>query len=37
MWPRIDGFRALELGSPGEWRAELDAEAGTGPSGGAAW
>jgi len=25
MWPRVDGMRALELGSPGEMRARLNA------------
>lgn len=24
MWPRVDGLRALELGTPGELRAELN-------------
>ncbi|MBO7937691.1 ASCH domain-containing protein [Streptomyces sp. S9] len=25
MWPRVDGMRALELGSPGEMRGRLNA------------
>ncbi|GAA2250816.1 GNAT family N-acetyltransferase [Herbiconiux moechotypicola] len=24
MWPRIDGHRTLELGTPGDWRDELN-------------
>ena len=24
MWPRINGHRTLELGSPGDWRDELN-------------
>jgi uncharacterized protein YhfF len=24
MWPRIDGYRTLELGTPGDWRIELN-------------
>ncbi|MGW4109197.1 ASCH domain-containing protein [Streptomyces sp. NPDC004976] len=24
MWPRVDGMRAMELGSPGELRARLN-------------
>ncbi|MGA1838871.1 ASCH domain-containing protein [Herbiconiux sp. 11R-BC] len=25
MWPRHDGYRAMELGTPGAWREELNA------------
>lgn len=25
MWPRVDGLRSIELGTPGEMRAELNA------------